>query len=453
MDKLTLLQEKAKDEKNDLRRQAMDNEKKEVALNKYQQLIRNIVNSNMIAKSRIKSRDTMIDNKEEIITEKTKEISTLEVSVTEKEQAVKQGEAQIGGLKAQLDKRIKQLRDSYKAHRISKTKFEQQQAAIKAESDKRIRALASANDNARRELDEASRELKQTSSKLNQVEGTVQKLEGELEQVDSKHKAELASMKGEFEKQKAGERAAFEKQLAKEKLSGAERAAREAKFKANAEGKARELAGKMAELDQKYKSSQGALAKANENLNAKRNAANRIKKSFEKIGVKADVDPQSGDVMLSFGDQYFETGRADLKPKMQQILTQAMPAYSASLFEDQKIAEKIQSVEIVGFASPTYKGKYVDPTSLDSSDRQAVNYNLDLSYNRARSIFNYVFDKDKMTFKHQQRLLPLVKVTGRSFLAAETERQPAANGSAEGFCRKNDCAKLQRVIIKFTLKD
>ena len=35
-----------------------------------------------------------------------------------------------------------------------------------------------------------------------------------------------------------------------------------------------------------------------------------------------------------------------------------MPAYSASLFEDRKIAEKIQSVEIVRLASPTYKGKY-----------------------------------------------------------------------------------------------
>jgi outer membrane protein OmpA-like peptidoglycan-associated protein len=453
MGKLTLLQEKAKDEKDDLRRQAQDNEKKEQALNKYQQLIRNIINSNMIAKSRIKSRDNMIDDKEEVITEKTKEISSLETSVTEKEQAVKQGEAQIGGLKAQLDKRMKQLRESYKAHRISKTKFEQQQAAIKVESDKRIKILASANANTRRELEEASRELKQTSSKLNQAEGTVTKLEGEIEQADGRHKAQLAAMKGDFEKQKAGERAAFERELTKAKLSGAERAAREAKFKAEAEGKARDLAGKIAELDQKYKSSQGALAKANENLNARRNAANRIKKSFEKIGVKAEVDAQTGDVMLSFGDQYFETGRADLKPRMQQILTQAMPAYSASLFEDQKIAEKIQSVEIVGFASPTYKGKYVDPTSLEQSDRQAVNYNLDLSYSRARSIFNYVFDKDKMTFKHQQRLLPLVKVTGRSFLATDAERQPAANSSAEGFCRKNDCAKLQRVIIKFTLKD
>lgn len=140
---------------------------------------------------------------------------------------------------------------------------------------------------------------------------------------------------------------------------------------------------------------------------------------------------------------------------MRSVLEKAMPAYSASLFDDPKVSSKIQAVEIVGFASPTYKGKFINPKSLDPDDRKAVNYNLDLSYNRARSIFNYVFDKNKMAFKHQKQLLPLVKVTGRSFLSgADDERTPAASaGSAEEFCRKNDCAKLQRVIIKFQLKD
>jgi hypothetical protein len=77
MDKLSLLQEEAKDEKNQLRLKAQDNEKKEQALNKYQQMIRNIVNTNLISKSRIKNRDTMIENKDEIITEKSNQITGL----------------------------------------------------------------------------------------------------------------------------------------------------------------------------------------------------------------------------------------------------------------------------------------------------------------------------------------------------------------------------------------
>ena len=454
MDKLSLLQDDAKGEADALRKQAKENEQKVQALNKYQQMIRNIVNSNLIAKARIKSRDTAIDSRDETITEKTQEIASLETTVAEKAKAVAAGEAQVSNLRSQLDSRMQQLRASYKAQKISKANFEKQQAALKGETERKISALTMANQATKQELEAASRELKATSSKLDEAQGTVAKLEGELSDAEGKHKAAMAGLRGEFEKQKAADRAGFEQQLAKEKLSGAERAAREAKFKAEAEGKARALAGKMAELDKKYKESQGALAKATENLNARKKLAERIKNSFAKNGIKSEVDPNTGDVLLSFGNQYFDTGRSDLKPAMRDILAKAMPTYSASLFEDQKVAEKIQSVEIVGFASPTYKGKYVDPTSLDPNDRQAVNYNLDLSYNRARAIFNHVFDKEKMTFKHQQQLLPLVKVTGRSFLAtSDDKRGPADAGTTEAFCRKNDCAKLQRVIIKFTLKD
>lgn len=460
MNKLSLLQEEAKEEKTKLRLQARENEKKEVALNKYQQMIRNIVNSNMIAKSRIKNRDTLIDTKDEEITEQAGEISGLEKTVAQKTAAIKQSEEKIEGMKEQLGTRMKQLRNAYKAHKISKQKFEQRQAAIKAEAENRIRSLQAANVKARKELNDASRELEETSSKLSAAEGNVAKLgqekerlEGELATADARHQASVDRLKGEFDGQRAKDRAAFEAQLAKEKLTGAQRAAREAQFKAEAERKAGELAGKIADLDKKYRDSQGALARAQENLNARKKLAHQIKNNFAKQGVKAEVDAGTGDVMLSFGDQYFESGQADLKPKMRQILEQAMPAYSSSLFENEKIANKIQSVEIVGFASPTYKGKYVDPASLSTENRQAVNYNLDLSYNRARSIFNYVFDKEKMSFRHQERLLPLVKVTGRSFLASEKTRDPAATGGSESFCKVNDCAKLQRVIIKFTLKD
>ena len=175
-------------------------------------------------------------------------------------------------------------------------------------------------------------------------------------------------------------------------------------------------------LEGQTKALKGDLAKAMENLNAKKKLAENIKSKFAQNGVKAEVDPNTGDVLLSFGDQYFDSGRATLKNGMRKVLEQAMPLYANSLFENAKISEKIQSVEIVGFASPTYKGRFVDPTSLSKEDRAAVDYNLDLSYSRAKAIFSHVFDKNKMEFKHQQKLLPLVKVTGRSFLAGDKDR-------------------------------
>ena len=111
-------------------------------------------------------------------------------------------------------------------------------------------------------------------------------------------------------------------------------------------------------------------------------------------------------------------------------------------------------MEIIGFSSPTYKGRYVDPQSLQDQDRAAVSYNLDLSYNRAKSIFSYMFDKKSMTYQHQKDLLPLVKVTGRSFLAEEVKGRDIASGLAiKDYCAKYNCEKSQKVIIRFNLKD
>jgi hypothetical protein len=136
---------------------------------------------------------------------------------------------------------------------------------------------------------------------------------------------------------------------------------------------------------------------------------------------------------------------------MKATLLKAMPIYSKSLLADKKISSKISAVEIIGFASPTYKGKYVDPTSLDPNSRKAVDYNLDLSYQRARSLFQYVFDENNMKFQHQKDMLPLIKVTGRSFLPEKDGRAPA--GKPGDFCAAHDCRKAQRVIMRFNFED
>jgi len=299
------------------------------------------------------------------------------------------------------------------------------------------------------QLGQAKEKLNQTNSKLAAAQQDLGKLGAERAALQG----QIGKLKGDYEAQRGKEKAAFEAALAREKMTGAQRAAKEAAFKADADRKARAMQDQMAKLTGDMKETQELLAKAQENLNARKKITDQIKKNFAAAGIKADVDAKTGDVVLSFGDQYFDTDRADLKPGMVNIIRQAVPTYSKSLFQDPKIASRISNVEIVGFASPTYKGKYIDPNSLDPSDRQAVNYNLDLSYARAKAIFSVVFDKNQMTFDHQKQLLPLVKVTGRSFLANPQDSRGVANETHKSFCEKNDCAKLQRVIIKFNLKD
>jgi hypothetical protein len=135
---------------------------------------------------------------------------------------------------------------------------------------------------------------------------------------------------------------------------------------------------------------------------------------------------------------------------MKNLLEKAMPAYSKSLFENSKISKKISAVEIIGFASPIYKGRFVDPNSLDPNDKMAMKYNMDLSYRRAKAIFNHVLDETDSNFKHQKELLGLIKVSGRSFL--EVISAPKRNvASGADFCKVNDCKKAQRVIVRFSM--
>jgi chromosome segregation ATPase len=491
MDQLDLLQDKAQEEKVALEKQADEHEKKERALNKYQQMIRNIINSNMISKNRIKVRDQVINDQDTKIEQDQEEIKDLEQSVAEKRAQLALGEKKVKDLSQNLNTRVQQLRNSYKAHKISLANFEKQKKAMEAEAQNQMNNLkaknqqvASALANMNKQLAETEEQLQETSQKLgqtsaqlgqttaqlgqtkeqlgqtkqqlNQVNQDLESAQANIGKLGAENQAlagKIAKAKGDFAAQRAKDKAAFDAALAREKLSGEAKAAREAAFKADADRKAKALQDQLAKLGNDMKATQGELARAQENLNARKKLTEQIKKNFQAAGIKADVDDRTGDVVLSFGDQYFDTDRSDLKPGMVNIIRQAVPTYSKSLFQDPKIAARIQNVEIVGFASPTYQGKYIDPRSLDPGDRAAINYNLDLSYKRAKSIFSVVFDKSQMTFEHQKQLLPLVKVTGRSFLANPEDNRGVANESHKSFCEKNDCAKLQRVIIKFNLKD
>ena len=210
---------------------------------------------------------------------------------------------------------------------------------------------------------------------------------------------------------------------------------------------------KVKDLSSKVNKVSEDLKKAQAKLNARKKLAKQIQKNFAKAGVKATVDGKTGDVILAFGSNYFDTGRSKLKPGMQTTLNKFVPIYATSLFQDPNIAKKIKSVDVVGFASPTYRGKYVNPNSLDPKDKKAINYNLDLSYKRAKSIFEHMFDTNKLKFSKQKDLLPLVKVSAKSFFTGNKGRMPASDMSRREFCKQYDCKKEQRVIIKFDLNE
>jgi chromosome segregation ATPase len=526
MDKLSLLQEEAHDEREKLARQSHEQQTKEKALNEYQQMVRNMINANTIAKTKIKRREGVIEKQDDTIEVQDEEITNLETDVQNKQQQIAENERKIEQANEKLDQRLKQLKQAFKQKKMTERAYEAQMAKAKAEADAKLdrlhetaktyeKQLAKTENQlgvARQELQQTqaaldqtsgklvqtSQELGQTKNKLGQVanelgstKGQLAQTEGELDQTKDrlgqvagelgKTKGKLGQVYGELGQTK-GQLGQLQGELGQTKSKLGQVSGELGKTKgqlgqvANELGKTKNQLGQVAsELGQtkdqlgqvagelgktkgqlgqaKGKIGQlaGDLAKAKAEQDARKEIAQRMRNGFAKAGVKADIDDRTGEVVINFGDVYFDNDSAQLKTKMKDVLQKAMPEYSKALFGDPKLRDKITSVEIVGFSSPTYQGKYVDPKSLDPNVRKAVDYNLDLSYRRARAIFQHIFDDSKMNFSYQKDLLPLIKVTGRSFLAEKMDER--RNPSSKNFCDTHDCKKAQRVIIKFSFDD
>lgn len=489
MDKLSLLQQDAKDEKDKLTKQAKDNESKELALNKYQQMVRNVINSNKFSKVKINNRNEIITEKENVIVEKDVEIkdqdtkiTTLNHDIVTKQQQIAQKENQIAQANQSLDQRMKELKNSYKHAKLTQKAYNLRLKKMKEEASSQIENLNNQKNMSLAQLKSAKSELGQLNGQLNQVSGQLNETKGQLAEKSkeasglqeklgrsaAETQAKIAQLKGEFEQGRGKERADFEAALKKQKgLGAAEIARREGEFKRAAEAKERALAGQIegfkkageakeralagqiAGLAGQLKETEGELSKTRAELAARQKIAGDIKKGFDKAGIKADIDMKSGDVVIDFGQAYFDNDSSALKNEMRNVLQKAMPVYSKSLFGNKDVSSNISAVEVIGFASPTYKGRFVDPNSTKKEDLQALKYNMDLSYRRARSIFNYILDEAEIKFQYQQNLIPMLKVSGRSFL--ETMKVNRNVASADDFCKMNDCKKTQRVIIRFNM--
>lgn len=471
MDKLTLLQQEAKDEKNKLNREAHENAKKEQALNKYQQMVRNIINSNSLAKVKITNRNEVIDDQHDEIVEQKSKIGQLNKDINQKENLIRNKEEQIDKVNEQLENNIAQLKNSYKREKMTQAAYQARLKKLKTEAQSQMSYLEQQRqgvlgelEGAKNVLRQTEKQLNQTQSQLNTTQDSLVKTQTELEQKGQQvsnlnaqliasakdTKAKMGALNAQFESARAQERAAFEGELKRQKnLSNSEIARREAAFKAGADARAQKMASEMSALSNQLKNTEGQLATANAELAARKSIASEIKRGFDKLGIKADIDAATGDVLLDFGQSYFESNSSNLTGDMRAILQKAMPVYSKSLFGNQAVSRKISSVEVIGFASPTYKNRIIDPHSNKPEDREGLKYNMDLSYKRAKSIFNYILDNREMNFQYRDDLVPNLKVSGRSFL--DLMKQDRSIASVGEYCKKNDCKKSQRVIIRFSM--
>jgi len=464
--KLSLLETEAKEKSAELAKKSKEAREKEQALNQYQQMIQNIVNANLISSSKIKNRNVIIEGQD-------KELEVLGLTVKDKQKEIERNNQLIAEAQKELETKAQNLREAYQNNETTRAKFEKEMSALEQQNSVKVAELKAANDQTYRELDK-------TKAELDAKNREAEKLVSDLSAKENQFRSNIEGLIKENEARIANARAQFDNELQNTRMNAAAKLARERQFRAEAEKQKGEFEARLGKLNSDLQATQGelreagnryqgsiqALQKTNEalardladsieKLNEQRKLADRINNNFKNAGLNARVDPKTGDVSIEFQPEYFDSGQADLKPNMRKILEQTIPVYAKSLFQDAKVSKRLGSVEIIGFASPTFRGKEVDPKSLAPEDRIAVNYNMDLSYRRAKTIFEHVFNPDRMQFEHQKVLLPLVKVSGRSYLGAAdgSENRSTASVLQDKYCKTHDCRKNQIVIIKFNLKD
>lgn len=464
MDKLTLLQGEAKSEKEKLKQTAHENELKEIALNKYQKMVRNIINANKFSKVKINNRDDVITEQDLEITGQQKQITTLNADIVSKEQQIKEREQQIAAVNSQLANKMNELKQIFKKAKLSQKAYQKKLQDLKLQADAQVSSLKLQNDRAfgelqlaKNQLAENQNQLAATTNQLGQAQAQLDLKGKELAGLNSKlaqsaidMQNRINALKGQADAARLADQAAFDAAMKKQKnLGAAEIARREGEFQQALAAKDKKTASELQELGNQLRSTEGQLAQVKAELDARKGIATEIQKGFKAAGIKADINLETGDVQLDFGQAHFDNDSASLKSEMKTILRNAMPIYSKSLFGNPKVSDKITAVEIIGFASPTYKGKVVNPSSTQPEDLQALKYNMDLSYKRANSIFSYVLNDKEMKFEHRKTLIPTLKVSGRSFL--DLMKADRSISSAEDYCKRNDCKKSQRVIIRFSM--
>jgi chromosome segregation ATPase len=184
------------------------------------------------------------------------------------------------------------------------------------------------------------------------------------------------------------------------------------------------------------------------------NIANDLASEFKKANIDVFVDNKTGNVVLLMNKNFrFKKNSFLLNKAAKNTLKTIVPIYSKVLFGNKKIRDKIQGFNVVGHASPSFKGTYVEPLADNNA---AYAYNMRLSAQRAASITNFIFGKRIGNYTFKRKLKGYTKAIGQGFTKPihsskiKINRSLASNGSN---CGPYNCHASQRVELSFTLKD
>jgi chromosome segregation ATPase len=170
-DKLALLENQAQDEYEDAQAKAREAKLKFNGLNKYQALIKNIVNANLVGSAKSKRQLTMLDDRDGRIEEKDVKIDNLDAETKAQEKTIESNKRRIAKIKEDLQHKEQSLKNVKNMSTKQRRELEAKLRAEREEAGGKIAQLESQNRDASQqlektqvELDRKSRLAKKTSS-------------------------------------------------------------------------------------------------------------------------------------------------------------------------------------------------------------------------------------------------------------------------------------------------
>ncbi|OUR96507.1 hypothetical protein A9Q84_09160 [Halobacteriovorax marinus] len=176
----------------------------------------------------------------------------------------------------------------------------------------------------------------------------------------------------------------------------------------------------------------------------KANVSIQEKLNQQGLGHLVEIDPQHMKIILDERFQ-FESDSSEISGDALAKLKNVISVYSNEIFSNPKLRERLLKVQFIGHSSPFYKGTFVDPVS---ASKEAFNYNMYISLERANSLVNQIFSEDFGDFPYKLDIRSKMVISGKSFSEPlSVGRKLASIGPSQ--CGEYDCDSSQRVEIIF----
>jgi hypothetical protein len=158
---------------------------------------------------------------------------------------------------------------------------------------------------------------------------------------------------------------------------------------------------------------------------------------------------ENGEVILPFKDNSFRRDDYVIQTPLQDFLRTIVPKYAKLLCGKPEHCKQIKEVKIGGHASPVYKGKYMSPEDESPVARYSQSYNLELSFQRAQAVFQFI--KFDMVFPHKSEFMKkLTNVSGHGYLKAK-EVPEIYIGKFAKCADEYNCEQERYVVLTFQM--